>query len=394
MEIIEKEKYYLDDTYAKSNFLIGSKFRSTLYENRLTAIALAYIPEGRIDKEGGIEVTIPGVEIKKIFGIKENGAFFKRLDDTAEKLTGKTIGWSNPETNSFEYTAVITDARFTDGEFTCQFNKSIQKYIKDIKTNYTLLSLSAMMKFSSTFSFRLYEILKSQCYTPKGVPKTNKFKIKKNITELKLELGVIDADNDKVKKALKSKEHPDFDREIKEINDKIKKREDKILILEKWSEFNRACLRKAVNEINENSESTLMHVEYEPVKYGRGGKVHDVIFYVEVLSLNDSVEEIEEIEDDFSEEEFLDDIIELIDEKIKIKDAKSIAAASNWNLEVIKEKYEMSKGQDIENLVAWLIAAIKNDYEKPISSKKTQKNKFNNFTERNYNYDELLKEIT
>ena len=45
---------YEYNDYIKPNFLIGAKFRSTLFDNKIMAISLAGIGDAKLDKEVGV----------------------------------------------------------------------------------------------------------------------------------------------------------------------------------------------------------------------------------------------------------------------------------------------------------------------------------------------------
>ena len=53
--------------YKKSNFIISSKYRSSLVENKIMAISLAYIDKA-VEKDGKIMNSIPAATIKKLLG--------------------------------------------------------------------------------------------------------------------------------------------------------------------------------------------------------------------------------------------------------------------------------------------------------------------------------------
>jgi plasmid replication initiation protein len=77
------------------------------------------------------------------------------------------------------------------------------------------------------------------------------------LTELKLELGIINSGGSKEIKAELEKEYPDYDRidELAEKTGQTKYKEYKI--------FNRNVLSKAKEELN---QKTSIQVDYEPIK--------------------------------------------------------------------------------------------------------------------------------
>ena len=76
--------------------------------------------------------------------------------------------------------------------------------------------------------------------------------------------------------------------------------------------------------------------------------------------------------------------------QISLKDIYKLA--SFVDSDVFIEKFEqMENASDVRNPMGWMIAAIKNDYQKPSNGSK--KNTFNQFTQNEYNFEELEKEL-
>lgn len=92
----------------------------------------------------------------------------------------------------------------------------------------------------------------------------------------------------------------------------------------------------------------------------------------------------------------LDDIMELIDSYHLDMGIKSTLACSrkaeelNRSLDYVKDVLEIVKGQSCDNVAAKLMSLLMNGYDKP---KKRVTTKFSNFTERDYDFDELEKQL-
>lgn len=373
--------YSNNDTYVRSNFMISSKYRSTLFSNRLMAISLSRLDNARESSDGYLTVTVKGKDIQNMLDVKSNN-FFKELSKTAQGMTGQTIGWSNPETQEFEYIAVVTKATFKDGEFTVDFHKDIKHFLKDLKNSYTKLSLSVMLSFKSTYSFRLYELLRSKAYYKKGDERDdNRFKIEFDTNELRLDLGVVNAEIESVRRVLNGKRGSDPEMWEKAVAASPEK------TYSSWKDFKRFVLDKAVAEINDKPETGLYIHKMEPKKAGRGGKVYGVTFYVEKISVGKKKDTVELKEVD--ELDLLDEIREIVP-GIRNTEARKIGQAASWNMNLIREKYDIAKTQNVNNLVGWLIEAIKEDYQKPIKKGKIIDP---GFTQREYDYDALQREV-
>ena len=128
---------------------------------------------------------------------------------------------------------------------------------------------------------------------------------------------------------------------------------------------------------------------------GKGGKVYGITFYVELNSGKDKkkLETKKEQESALSEDEKFEmyvQVKELIKESVSIKDIKSICETAEYDFEKIQTAYHIAElAGHIENLVGFMIKAIKEGYATPV--KKEKKNQFNNFEQRQYDFDEYEK---
>ena len=392
----------LNRNYNKPNFLIGAKYQSKLIDNQIIAISMANIKRMYIDEDGVPCIAIKGSEIKDMVG-GNSGSFYTTLARAANRMTKRNMGVIDPENGSFDFLSVITRARYEKGMFYIYYNPHFKKQLTTLdKTNpYTQLNLKIMLSFDSVYSFRLFELIKAQCFAKKGqsVKKEGQYSVYHpdfRLAELMLDLGVVNSESDKVIEILNHKKNPDYEKaiEVADANDRKYTR---------WDNFKNRALDVAVNEINEKSQKSMI-LSYDTMGSGKGGKIYRVIFTAKVndrllrdsnASVTDIVEEesgvvIEKVNLTPEQiDDFIDDLADIINEKIKLRDLKTIAEVANYNLAIIEEKYKLSKTQNIDNLVGWLISAIKEDYKKPISSIKNSKNNWN-FEESATVYDEEL----
>ena len=228
------------DNYKKSNFLITSKYKSSILENKILSIALANADDIHEESEGLVyEIAVSDLK-RKMNISKSYGSFYDKLDDAAKSMTGRTIGTIS----------VVTRATSKDGIFRIIFNPALKDNIIDIKDKFTVLKLSTMLSFKSSYSLRLYELLKDELQEIKwqqdrdaitlGKKNTyrqeNLFKYETSIglAELKLEMGVVNAELDKVKRVLQGK-NPDYEKAVASSPEQI---------LKSWSDFRRRVLEK------------------------------------------------------------------------------------------------------------------------------------------------------
>ncbi len=261
---------------ATAILLIGIQFGSTLLENKLIAATLYKIKEATKDKEGSFIVKMPATELKQQLGVSGN-SIYERIGETAEAMTGRTIGMFAPDTQRVDYIEAVDKANYECGVLTVEYNRHLNEYLENIESSFTIKSIDTMMQVNSVYTFRLYEILKSYCYIRMEEPKTDKYSMSINLSELQFDLGIINANEDRVKRVLRGSSTPDYDEAARVAKEKM---------YTKWYEFKRQVLDVAVQEINTNKEA-MMQIEYEANKHGRGGRVVNVTFLITMLNGDD-----------------------------------------------------------------------------------------------------------
>lgn len=398
---MEKEKQELmyesqNDLFSKSNSLISSKYKASLLEQKLLNIVLArlqqknYIDKGEAD---GLVCEIRAKELKEMLGVT-GGSFYAQLKPAAAAMTSRIIGFVNDEIESFKYISLITSAEYKDGIFTVKFNHELKKYLNP-KTQFTMLELPVILKYRSLYSLRLHEILLSKCYKKKrvGVTKyTSKetdgrhYRVEISLSELKLSLGVVNAESYAVQRILNGSSAPDYDKAVEKASEKS---------FNTWYDFKKKVIEVAVKELNEVDNGIT--VSYEPMKAGKGGKVYGITFYVELIEKKSEKEQDENDdklhqlnEDEQFEVQF--QVKTMIKESLTFKDIKAICDTAEYDIEKIKTAYRVAESSgNITNLVGFMVKAIKEGYSAPV--RKKAKNKFNNFPQRDYDYDKLEKQL-
>lgn len=343
------------DYIKKSNFLIGAKYKSSLLENKILAIALANI-QNVTEEHGLLYSCIKASELRKLLNAN-SGSFYNQLDQAASALTGRTIGMNDPSKKVFKYVSVVIHSSYENGVLTIKYNPEVKDYIQDIVKNYTKFKLSILLSFNTSYSYRLYELLKSKAYYSKngnGQENNGIFHVSFLLSELKFVLGVIDADQASVKKILDNEKKPDYDKAYDKAKSKV---------FESWGDFKKKVLEVAKKEINEKSDITI---DYTPVRGGRGGKIFQVDF---TISLDENIAEFSDIPED-DKTVFLDRLTSLLckdDQKLNSKDIASIAAASEYDWDKIMKAYSCMKQQNgtVNNIVGWMITALKKDFHAP-----------------------------
>lgn len=377
---IEKEnstinQFLSTQNYKKANTLINAKGRSTLLVQKLFAVSIAKAKLNPMDNT--LEASIYGTDLKKIFGVK-GGSFYEHIRKAIEPVKNQAsiLDWRiicrNDAAQELEAINVITDASFKNGVLSIRYNSKITPYLNDLKSNYTVLSLSEAIRLNSIYSFRLYEILKAEMDYQRAIThKQGPYCVQYNLTDLKLRLGIIDSQaKPEIINALK-KDNPDYSK-----IEKYAASEDGAEKLKTFGNFKKFALEKAREEL---IEKTSIWFDYEPVKAGRGGKVVDVRFTIDINPRYKAETERLTRRSLSQEEQFecMEQVQSFIEEKIRLSDIKAILEAAEYDIDKIKYAYRLSqKATGIENLTGWLISAIKNGYEEPVSGKENMNIRF------------------
>jgi plasmid replication initiation protein len=384
-EIAKTEKTMFPDILKKSNFLISSVYRASLLENKVLALALTKV---RLSDEGRPVATLKTREIKEMMNVTGN-AMGTYLKDVATSLAGRTM-FIESEDGSFKCMSLVGVVSYQSGSGTMEikFEPEIKDYIYDLKANFTMLNIPMMLSFRSGWSYRLYELLVSRAYHSKyDKDNGNVFHIKYGVSELKLHLGTVQIKDDKgkinrdIQKELEKKD-VDYDHIV---NDLV---HEKLKSFDKWCDFKRRVLDVAVDEINEKSD---LHVEYELMRSGRGGKIYGIDF--EVIKQDNTVEptisEDVPAPSDSELDDMVDAVMDIIDEKIKISQAKALLKVADYNVTKIEVAYELAcKQEEIHNLIGWMTSAIQNNYQdNPIHKVKGYS------AEETIEFDEYMQEI-
>ena len=352
----------LEKTYAMPNYLIHAKYETTILEEYVMSWALAHSDEIVKTQSGALIYTFPASVIKEIIGTDHSHSFYDRLKETAEHMVGHTVGVIDPENHYFDYMNVIIRATYDKGKFSIYFNPEIP--LLNLKKNYTNLSLYTSMSLESKYSIRLYKILQSKCYLPKGsARKGDYFEFTMSVAELRLEMGVVNAELPEVRKILRGSMYPDYEAAVEKSP--IQKHKD-------WREFRRWVIKKAVDEINEKSEITKMHVEFKGRRGGKGAAIKTVDFFITILDNvelkeNENSYEFDPIssqEKDMVTAQVLLKMCE-IGAMVSIEEAQAIAKASGYNIYEVAKAIMTVKGSTtvVENKVGFVLSALKENYQ-------------------------------
>lgn len=360
----------------KSNIIISSKFKSTIFENRLLSLGYNRITNGKYEmKDGSIVVSFTSAELRKIFNVNyRSGGFYTELTNTAAALTGRAIGNVDPEAEEFVFLALINRAEYRDGIFTLKFNADLTEYLTP-SSNFSRLDMRTLMSFKHNSAFRLYEILRSRCFHTDGRSTVgDTFEVKYSISELRTLMGLINTEEKNVRIVLEKKGLPDYEAAEKAAS---------TVLYKEWKDFKR-YVDTAIKEINKKTE---LEVSYKTERKGKGGKIVALIFRVYVKGHR--IQEKKKEEQEKQEKVILDEkgkvkvtfeTYAVLEQKFDVEDVMKICEVAEYDLDQIKKAYQMFKEQKIlpENPTGWMISCIKEKwYEQtaPVIEQSSQKKK-------------------
>lgn len=407
-ELMSRE--YKNEFITIDNSIVRAREKTNLLESKIEILAIHHLDKNskikeKMDNHGNKYmvnyVVLSAKEIQQLMG-RNDGDTYIDIRHAAFALKEKYLIVENRESRQFVLRSMYGDVAYDNGSLYVEFNPDVQDLFLDMKEKFTKLSLPIMFSFRKNGGFQLYKVLKSYAFSP-NLPKIDMslaqeelpvFRVSFDLTDLRMVLGYVDINQDKLKEEAQKK-NPNFEKMAKEEKKPQYKR---------WSDFNNRVIEPGVEEINKISDIYIADI----VKgtSGRGGRVTSIDFYiqhnkayyydqqqntsdnVEIKSKQTVVKELTEDE----KADFCDEIFDLIEEKIKIKDAMTLAEVAGYNIEKIKTAYEVmkaySKKKQIDNVVGFLIASIEKGFEMPVEKKIDH-----GFNEREIDFDEIMKDI-
>lgn len=399
-EILSSKKY------TKSNALVNAKGKAGLLAEKLFAVGIQRAVED--EKTGILTTTIRGIELKKIFQTNR-GSFYddvNALVDPPTKDDPSLLDWriiyKDEESQTIEAMNVITDCSFKKRVFEIRFNSKITPQVRRLQANYTVFSLADTMPLKSIYSFKLYEILKSEYDKQEYLAKKSEtwhpnavYVMEMHLVDLKLRVGVIDSSwSNEISEELRKIE-PNYDI-IEKIVDELLKEEGNIdknkktyKSYKRIDNFKKNVLDRAKDELE---KKTSIKFEYKNLTGGPGGKVNGIRFFISRnIKESDKIEELETPKVVLSKEEqfeALDAIADMIGDSFSYKEIKIIAEKSEYNIEKVKSAYNVMRQSKtrIDNPIAWMISAIDNNYQK-------KNNSFSNFKQNTYDFAKLEEQL-
>lgn len=245
--------------YKKANLLIDSMYRMSLGANKAMMLALALAKKEKTRMVAQIKVA----DLMQALNYDDDVSrkrFYKRMQSIAMELTNQKIIIED-NNRMFKIMNLIGVASYENGIIEVKFEPDVTEHIHNLKNNYTIFDISILSDLSTTYSFRLYELLKSRAYSSKtSLCDCNTFYANFPLTNIRLLLGSVDLSENERKKIFRNGSF---------LTDEIDS--DKKIT----ADFMRRVIRPAVKEINEKTD---LIVDFKMERNGIGGKCESIIF--------------------------------------------------------------------------------------------------------------------
>ncbi len=337
-------KYNKNYYSVMANKIIRGKQKMTIYEAKLIRILISQI------KKDDENFRMYRTDIKNLaeFLGTDRKNIQREIRNVCKNLMRQIVEIENGK--DWEILHWVSYAKYDSetGTIMLMLSEEIAPYVLALKERFTRYQTKNILTMQSFYAIRLYELLQMRI----GMDKKKTMMYQFGISELRTIL--------------------ECEKKFKQIG-----------------EFKRFVLDIAIKEI---SDMTEYKCTYECNKTGR--IITDIVFYLELKGQEKEEEEGEKEQEqkELDLDDLIDQLREIISENLKTKEYKAILEAANNDIKLIQEKYELSKKQQkIENLVGWLIKAIEGNYSEPIEKRK--RTSFNNIEGRQYDYDELEKQL-
>ena len=194
---------YSDLMVRKSNDYIVGKYKASLLEQKIVAISLTRL---HIGEDTRVTATIFPKELKQMLGIEDDMThIYRDLKKVSKEMTGHVI--EIEDKGDFHVFSLITNADYVNGIFTVTFNSQMTNYIYNLKSHFTSYSLANTLRLKSSYSFRMYELIKMDAYK---LSDECPYVIQEyGISELKFMLGVLNINDEKARQV--QRESGDWD---------------------------------------------------------------------------------------------------------------------------------------------------------------------------------------
>ena len=318
----------------QSNKLIEASYTLTVLEQRLIRVLASNIKK---DDDDFKEYEFKTKDLIKVLNVSDS-RFYREIDRITDLLMQRIIKIKSINDKEFEKYHWVEVAKYKNGNLKLKINRELKPFYLSLDW-YTKYQLKNIMQFKSTYSFRLYELLKQ--YEKIG---------NRSITINDLRFSL----------AIDKKQYP------------------------KFANLKQKILSVAVKEININTD---LHIEFEELKEVR--KVTSIKFYIKQnKAKNEIAATVEKSPNDLIKQ------VQMICYKHEITEheASCILSDAKNNIGLIKQRYNYLLTQKkVDNVVGYMRSII-------VTYDNAQENikidNFNNYEQREYDFEKLEKNLT
>lgn len=351
-----KTEKNLSDSYnislVKSNSLISARYKSSLLENQVMAVAMSQLQMNPATKS--LEAKLYPGQLKKI--LSDDAHIYRDLKKLSNRLVGRAVIIEDGKGN-FQAFSMVPTAIYEDGVLTIKFNEIFREHLFGLEKNFTSLNLGCLTEFQSNNSFRIYEVLKKDAYKCKLRKDGSPVTIEYRLSEFRFMIGVADSEAASIKKDVKNAATIDWD-DIYENLDPAHKKHDR------WKDFKERVLDTAQTELAAKSD---IKFEYEGIREGK--KFKRIRFYIYSNEPNkDVINKKKQVDSALNEQlEFpshLDLYKPLYDEfvdhnELTKEDLDLLLKKSKYDVDAVREAiYKADKQPHIYNYMGWIIDCI------------------------------------
>ncbi len=303
-------------TVVKHNQMIEARYSMSIMEQR---ILLFLISQLDFNNPNITQIKILTADLINFFNISNQGSAFTSIRSACQSLMSCKIDLSN--TDAVHLINIFGEIYHEKGSgvISANFYPKIMPYLAELKSHFTKYKLSAVAKFKSEYSIRIYELLKMHEYQASN---NNFFKV--------IETPVL--------------------RKILGITDKYKN----------FNNFETDVLKRATKEINEKSD---INIEYKKIKKGK------VITEIKFICISKQKISNLNLDKEFlinEEDEKLKKFLQSEFETLGIKASTYQKWFEIYNLNLIKNNFNYTMKEyslnKIKNITGYMNKALENNY--------------------------------
>lgn len=157
---LAKEDNLVTNSVTKSNALARAYYRLTLSEKRCMEALISKLHPLRSDNEEAIELTAKAYS--EAFSVQPNVAY-RELRKAVEGLTHRIIKGYDEDLDIEINNPLMIETKYfnREGKISCTFNPRILPHLIGLRQKFTKYPLKSAANFSSSYTWRLYELLVS-----------------------------------------------------------------------------------------------------------------------------------------------------------------------------------------------------------------------------------------